>query len=171
MNAHRLHSGFSIVEVLVALVVLAVGMLGMAGLYVTTLRSSGSAISRVQAVNLGADMADRIRANRFARTAYRTTQAGATQGCVATFNCTQEQMASNDKFVWQQQISALLPGAAPLGTITYTPAAAATPEAGATPATAATPDSYTITVAWQEAEGGGNIDGNLSYVLTLQVDP
>ncbi len=35
--------GFSMVEALVALVVLGVGMLGIASLYVTTLRSSGSA--------------------------------------------------------------------------------------------------------------------------------
>ena len=56
--------GFSMVEMLVALVVLGVGMLGMASLYVTTLRASSSAISRMQAANLASDIADRIRANR-----------------------------------------------------------------------------------------------------------
>ena len=59
--------GFTIVEALVALVVLAVGMLGIASLYVTTLRASGSATSRMQAINLAGDLGDRIRANRTAR--------------------------------------------------------------------------------------------------------
>ena len=37
--------GFSIVEAMVALLVLSVGMLGIAGLYVTTLRASGSGLA------------------------------------------------------------------------------------------------------------------------------
>jgi type IV pilus modification protein PilV len=56
--------GFSIVEALVALVVLSVGMLGIAALYVESLRAGRSAVYHTQAVNLAADMADRIRANR-----------------------------------------------------------------------------------------------------------
>jgi type IV pilus assembly protein PilV len=71
--------GFTLVEAMVALVVLAVGMLGIAGLYVTTLRSGGGAIFRMQAVNLAADLADRIRANRGANVAY--------QGAAANNNC------------------------------------------------------------------------------------
>jgi type IV pilus assembly protein PilV len=154
-KAHRFETGFSIVEVLVALVVLAVGMLGMAGLYVTTLRSSGTAISRMQAVSLAADLADRIRANRLAGIAYEGN--GAQKACVNTFDCSQEDMAANDLFVWQKQIDDLLPGDEANGTVDYTPGAADTP------------DSYTITVKWQEAEGGGNVTGDLQYVLTLQV--
>ena len=76
-------SGFSIVEVLVALVVLAVGMLGIAALYVESLRAGRTAVYRTQAVNLASDMADRIRANRTAGDAYEL-EAGdnpAKQGC------------------------------------------------------------------------------------------
>src|ERR1700751_1237241 len=56
--------GFTLVEMLVALVVLAVGMLGVAILFGISLHSGSSAISRMQAVNLAADIADRTRANR-----------------------------------------------------------------------------------------------------------
>jgi type IV pilus assembly protein PilV len=57
-------SGFTLVEVLVAVVVLAVGLLGLAGLQVTSVRFNNSAYLRSQATNLAYDIADRIRANR-----------------------------------------------------------------------------------------------------------
>ncbi|GFE80839.1 type IV pilus modification protein PilV [Steroidobacter agaridevorans] len=158
MNAHRFQTGFTIVEVLVALVVLAVGMLGMASLYVTTLRSSGTALSRMQAVTLAADMADRIRANRFARALYETEEP-VEQDCIADGDCTREQMVANDLFVWQEQIDEVLPGEDPEGTIEYTAP------------TATTPDSYTITVTWKEAQSEGNDAEELRYVLTMEVAP
>ena len=68
------------VEMLVALVVLAVGMLGVASLFGISLHSGSSAISRMQAVNLATDLADRIRANRQAGNAYA--------GAAANNNCT-----------------------------------------------------------------------------------
>lgn len=167
MKTHRTphrDAGFSIVEVMVALVVLAVGMLGIASLYVTTLRSSGSALSRMQAVNLASDLADRIRANRFGRTAYNTTNTPAQKNCMGTTaNCSQADMASNDLFLWQAQIDQLLPGD-PQGVVAYT--------AGAANA----PDNYIITVSWKEPGADTDADdedadGRLSYVLTMQVDP
>jgi len=151
MKMLRSQSGFGIVEVMVALVVLAVGMLGIASLYVTTLRDSNTAISRMQAVNLVADMADRIRANRFARDAY--TKAGAEKDC--SNNCSPEDMAANDRYLWEQQIEELLPGKADTPKIEYT--------AGA----ASEPDTYTITLDWREP----NSDEVLRYALTMQVEP
>ena len=61
-NKARL-SGFTLVETLVALVVMSVGMLGIAALYIEGLRSGQTSIARTTAVNLAADMADRIRSN------------------------------------------------------------------------------------------------------------
>ena len=162
MNTHlrQRQAGFSIVEVMVALVVMAVGMLGIASLYVTTLRSSGSAMSRMQAVNLASDLADRIRANRFARAAYANPEAQ--RACIGTTaNCSQADMAANDLFMWQQQIDDLLPGNAQ-GLVQYV--------AGAPN----TPDTYTINVNWKEVgstSNEGDADGRLSYVLTMQIDP
>ena len=160
MNPHRPQAGFSMVEVMVALVVLAVGMLGIAGVYVTTLRSSGSAISRMQAVNLAGDMADRIRANRFGRADYENAN-GVENDCVDDMDCTAAEMAQNDVFLWQQQIDDLLPGA-PQGTVDFTLGVPGPPK---------TPDNYVITVSWKEPGSGEGDDNRLSYVLTMQVEP
>ena len=160
---HRRQAGFSIVEVMVALVVLAVGMLGIASLYVTTLRSSGSAMSRMQAVNLATDLADRIRANRFAGEAYAGTAAEVE--CLGIDkNCTQEQMAANDLYMWQLQIDELLPGSVTdsEGTVAY--------RAG----TSGDPDTYTITVTWKElgtSDAEAVSEGKLSYAMTMLIDP
>lgn len=167
MNVRRPQAGFGIVEVMVALVVLAVGMLGIASLYVTSLQSSGSAISRMQAVNLAGDLADRIRANRFARTDY--TGDGTTHDCSGATDCSQTDMAENDVFLWKKQIRDLLPGN-PDGGVVYT--------AGA----GDVPDTYAITVSWKEATrgngqdagdtNGDDTDGSqLSYTLTMQIEP
>lgn len=141
-------SGFTLIEAMVALVVLAVGMLGIAGLYVTTLRSGGSAIYRMQAVNLAADLADRIRANRTANVAY--AGAGVDNNCygAAAVDCLPAAMAANDLFVWRAQVAATLPGGA---AVVLVPAGVA-------------PFTYTIQILWTES--GGQVS---SYTLTMQI--
>lgn len=152
-------AGFGLVEVMVALVVLAVGMLGIASLFVTTLRASGSAISRMQAVNLAGDLADRIRANRFARDAYAVAEPTLKPCIGITSNCSPADMAANDVFLWKQQIDGLLPGT-PQSEVVFTPAAADVP------------DQYTIEVRWKEpGSSGDDAAGELSYSLTMQIDP
>ncbi len=133
-------AGFGIVEVLVALVVLAVGMLGIAGLYVTTLRASNGAIYRTLAVNLAADMADRIRANPRAGIAYQN--APADRGCVAgAGDCNRQAMAEDDLFHWAAELQAALPddgnAGTPQGTVAVDEALAPL-------------RTYTITVTWVE---------------------
>jgi len=144
--------GFSIVEVLVALVVLATGMLGIASLYVTTLRASGSAISRMQAVNLASDLGDRIRANRTAAEAYEgaaadPADAGACLGTTA--DCTPAEIAAQDLLLWGQQIAATMPSGA-TGTV------GVVPQAGGIAA-------YEIQIVWTEPG-----EGNLSYTMRFQ---
>jgi type IV pilus assembly protein PilV len=142
--------GFTIVEALVALVILAVGMLGIASLYVTTLRASGSAASRMQAINLASDLGDRIRANRTAEAAYAGAAAANGTTCLGnSATCTPAQMAAHDLFVWQAAIQAALPGA-PAGTVTVD--------------TGTNPTSYQIQVRWVET---GNLEQ--SYTLSMQI--
>jgi type IV pilus assembly protein PilV len=140
----RLQKAFSMVETLVAVIVLAVGLLGIAALYVTTLRSGGSAIARTQAVYLASDIADRIRANAKAKGAY--AGAGANNDCM-TAACSREDMAAFDLDVWQTQITATLPGPAS-GTVTFVDG---------------TPATYTIEVSWSEK------GVNENYVLVAQI--
>jgi len=146
-KTRRMSSGFGIVEVLVALVVLSIGLLGMASLYVVTLRSSTSAISRTQAINLASDIGDRIRANRTAGEAYEG--AAADKSCGGTTDCSPADMAAHDLFLWQRQITAVWPSGAS-GTVDVTPGPPAT---------------YRVTVTWREP--GDNAD--LSYEMRFQL--
>ncbi len=155
---NRGHSnGFSIVEALVALLVLSIGMLGIAALYVESLRAGRSAVYHTQAVNLAADMADRIRANRGAAGAWAlsATATPTVQGCVdGGLNCNPGQLAQDDQARWRQAIASQLPGDGantPNGTI----------EVNA----ALVPNQYIITVTWTEP---GEPQA-LTYVLTMQI--
>lgn len=107
-------AGFTLVEVLVALVVLAVGMLGMAVLLLEGLRASRIALEHTQAVNLAADMAERMRANRAAARAYDTAEGTPDPlldaACEdAAGPCAPEAMAGNDLRRWLDAVAATLP--------------------------------------------------------------
>ena len=140
--------GFTLVEALVALIVLSVGLLGIAALYVESLSASRSALLRTQAVNLAADMADRIRANRAAGIAYAVDTASLgteTTACETTAGCAAADLAAHDIFRWKAVGTNLLPGF--LGEIDFTDA---------------TPDVYVITVSWTEPEGAA------TYALRIE---
>lgn len=160
MNVHRRLRirGFSIVEALVALVVLSVGMLGIAALYVESLRAGRTAVYRTQAVNLAADMADRIRANRSAgnwellQGANPTAHPECSPGGNAS--CTPDVLAEGDQRSWLDSIRDELPGN---GAVTATGTIAVD--------ALASPPQYQITVTWFEP--GGDPAGS-TYILTMQ---
>lgn len=56
-------SGFTLIEILVAIVILSIGLLGVASMQVQGLRNNQSAYLRTQATLLAYDMADRMRTN------------------------------------------------------------------------------------------------------------
>ncbi len=153
-RSKRSAAGFGMVEMLVALVVLSVGMLGIAALYVTTLRASNGAIFRTLAVNLAADMADRIRANPRAGNAYEA--AGADNACVGlAADCNRQQMAADDLFRWSQELAQLLPDDGNVATAQGTVQVDDTTE----------PFTYVINVTWIEPSE----PQPLSYTLTMQI--
>jgi type IV pilus assembly protein PilV len=57
-------SGFSMIEVLVAVLILAIGLLGVAAIQTTALKNNNSALQRSQATMLAYFMMDAMRANR-----------------------------------------------------------------------------------------------------------
>ena len=59
----KTHSGFTLIEVLIAMLILAGGLLGLAALQTYTLRSNLAAYNYGQATQLLYDMSDRMRAN------------------------------------------------------------------------------------------------------------
>jgi type IV pilus assembly protein PilV len=139
-------SGFTLIEVLIAMVILSVGMLGIAGLYVHSMQAGRTSILRHNAVTLAGDIADRIRANPRAGPAYAL--AGADNNCVdGGVNCTLGQMAAHDIFLWDQQAADTLPN----GTVNIVFN------------NGVVPPTYQITVAWTEP------GENLNYSITIPV--
>ncbi|MBN1238543.1 MAG: type IV pilus modification protein PilV [Gammaproteobacteria bacterium] len=133
----RAQNGFSLIEALVALVVLSVGMIGVAAMYGQGLAATRSAQLRTQAVNLAADMADRIRVNRLGGAAY--AGAAADRGCgPGGGTCAPAEMAAHDLFVWESQAAELLPNGST--EVLY--------DGGTTPPT------YTVRVSWDEVGEG-----------------
>lgn len=127
-------TGFSLVEVLIALVIMSVGMLGIAGLYVHTMKAGRTSLFRHHAVTLAGDVADRIRANPIAGVGYIV--AGVDNNCVdGGIDCSGAEMAQHDIFLWTQQAADTLPAGAV--NIVF--------DNGVVPPT------YRITITWNEA--------------------
>ncbi len=137
MNARQ--TGFTLVEVLVALIVLSVGLLGVAGLQLFGLRGNLSASSRTQATYFADDIIDRMRANYAvargpdaAHLQYQLAM-GATSAAVA------DPIAQADLTAWIAELQALPSGK---GSIAVDPATSIA----------------TVTIQWVDTRGG---DSNL----------
>ncbi len=142
--------GFTLIEVLIAMVILSVGMLGIAGLYVTSMQAGRTSILRHNAVTLAGDVADRIRANPRAAASYALADTGSPSACVAAAtNCSRDEMAANDIYLWNQQARDTMPN----GNV------AVVFNNGVAPPT------YQITVSWTEP----GESPNPSYSITIPV--
>jgi len=107
------HSGFTLIEVMVAVVVLSLGLLGVAALQLTAKKSSHQAWQRSQAVLFADNLLERIRMNPSAAAAYHTglgnaalggsTRTTPGQDC-ATQTCTPAQMATWDLWNWERRL-------------------------------------------------------------------
>jgi type IV pilus assembly protein PilV len=154
----RTQHGISLVESLVALLVMSVGMLGIASLYVTSLKTGRSALTRTHAVNLVNDLADRIRANSKAQGAYAFVSS-TPQNPTDVPNCSQQgcsaaDIAKVDLADWRMAIQRVLPAGA-TGTVQYVPS----------PNGLGRPDTYRVSVKWNEP----GEDKDLSYDINMQL--
>jgi type IV pilus assembly protein PilV len=119
----KLVTGFTLIEVLVAIIVLSIGLIGIAGLLVSVIGRNQSSVYHSVAVSLATDIAERMRTNSkaFSFTAGSnsyTTQL--TSGNPATYsgtdcetagaNCDSVTMAKYDAAKWEQLVGKILPG-------------------------------------------------------------
>jgi type IV pilus assembly protein PilV len=75
--------GVGLIEVLIAVLVLAIGMLGIAAMQSITLKNSGSAAERTQAVIEVYAMLDILRANKSSVTTYNTAGYACAEGAAS----------------------------------------------------------------------------------------
>lgn len=98
--------GVSLIEIMVAVLIIAVGVLGIAGLQMASMQHNRGALFRVQALQLGNDMLDRIRANpgsRYAPVGMDELPTAAVS-CVAR-QCDPQQMADFDVTHWKCMVN------------------------------------------------------------------
>jgi type IV pilus assembly protein PilV len=118
-------SGFTLLEVLIALLIVSFGMLGVAGLQLVTLKSNSSSQYRSLAVHYAQEIGERMRANnaaltttllRIPFTGYNSPATSKTHSSLTSFTasckttgCTPGQQALNDLAEWQQGIATSFP--------------------------------------------------------------
>jgi len=132
---YRKSSGFSLLEVLIAVSILAVAMLGIAAMQLMSLKDNRDAYFRSQAVLLTQDMAERMRSNDTQLSAYVGIDTSNSYSQTSCSPCTPAQIVNMDKFEWSQKIKTTTntTGLIPTGKGTVTQAAGI----------------YTIAVSWQ----------------------
>ncbi len=165
-------SGFTLLEVLVAVLVFSFGMLGIAGLMSISVKNNHNGYLRSQANFLAENMVDRMRANPVALWNDDYTGTAATGASNCDSPCTYAELATYDMEQWAQSLSFILPNA--VGTIACvrntnlpTSISLADPPSIWFPAP---PYSgvCTVTVSWTESNRDGAAD---AQTLTMVVQP
>ena len=143
----RLHSGFTLLEVMIALVIFSIGLLGLAGLQAGGLRSNTQAQLRTIAIIQTYDMAERIRANpRGIEDGDYNALDDATptaEDCISA-TCTAAEMATYDYYEWESTNQDVLPSGH--GTVSSA-------------LVGGVARLFTITVMWDEERTGVNGTG------------
>jgi len=102
MNQINNQQGVGLMEVLVALFILAVGVMGFIALKIRAVKATIERGARIQAINLGRDLAERMRVNRGAENVYKYQlntagkQLERSKNCFTSTNCTSTDFADFD---------------------------------------------------------------------------
>ncbi|MDH5179402.1 MAG: type IV pilus modification protein PilV [Gammaproteobacteria bacterium] len=105
----HIQSGFTLLEVMLALVIFSVGLLGLAGMQMSGLQNNNDAMLRTLAYQQLYDMAERVRGNW---SGYQNGDYNSLSGSVAVAACspcTTGQQASNDFAEWETSNATALP--------------------------------------------------------------
>ena len=141
------HSGFTLLEVLVAIIVISIGLLGLAGLQARGMQANHSSMLRTIATYQAYDMADRMRANiqGVNNGAYNNLSGTPSDpGCVST-GCTPATMATSDLYSWNTSNAVLLPAGQGVVCLDSTPS---------TPACDGLGTIYAIKISWIDDRSG-----------------
>lgn len=118
------HSGFSLIEVLVAIIILSIGMLGAVGMQTTALQSNKEARNQAVATTFGRELAEKMRGNHSVAVQtdplvnpflFSTTLVGTSSVATFSVNCfttgcpIPKDAASWDVADWQGRLQASLP--------------------------------------------------------------
>ncbi len=129
------NTGFTLIEILIALIILSFGLLGLAGLQAASMQQNQDSSFRSQATALAYDLADRIRANSSQIAIYLALAPALNNNCLGIAGCTPQQMANHDLAEWNAALNSL-PGGG-VGSIAQTAA-----------------NVYTIYVNWDDDKDG-----------------
>lgn len=166
-------TGFSLVELLVAVLIFAIGLVGLAALQLVGIQSNQTAYHRSIATQLAYDMADRMRSNQAG-----VIGGGYNQGPSGTDaskceqvtpsvipSCTPAELAAYDLKRWNDELAKRLPGGT--GIVCLTKDA---PETGdsSTPLAACDPTGkvYVVKVWWDDNRSGSTTQG---FVTSFQL--
>jgi type IV pilus assembly protein PilV len=159
----RKQRGFTLLEVLIATVIMAVGILGVAGLQVISLQQNRSSLLRAEALLIGNDILDRMRANpdeSYATVQYTDAPASSARNCVA-LTCSPSQMAGYDTAQWKCLINPVDSNSDPYaicGTFGITGSTLPGGEGEITQSAGA----YTVNVRWIDSRDGTKATVSLS---------
>lgn len=105
----------TLTEMIVAVLIMAIGILGVAGLQVVSIQQNRSALIRGQALQIGNDMLDRIRANRdgdYDGVTFAAAPPVDAEDCTAG-TCTEAEMAEYDIAQWKCELNSNDPAGDP----------------------------------------------------------
>lgn len=145
-------TGFSLLEMLVALVVFSIGLLAVAGLQTVSKQANYEAIQRTTASQIAQGLLEDMRMNGDAISVYRTAAplgngsrgAEPAPSCLAGAECTAAQKAVHDLWFWEQAIDGNLElsGGAGTGGLVLPTLCIDGPAVGG-------PGIYRVTVVWR----------------------
>lgn len=112
IKAARFQQGFSMIEVLTSVVIFSVGLAGMASMSLASLRSTADGQFNSQAMLIGEELADSMRANLsgYESNNYAVLPETTDKLCTTDSKCTATEQAQYDSGKWRTHALTELPG-------------------------------------------------------------